>query len=311
MLRRWLLVIGLAGISSITASAPATVDPARIEVILSQEGEAYQAFYAALRSRLHAALGDRVHLQMRVLPVGELSATLLVGAGIPASQEILHRYPKTPVVATLLSRQAAADALARHGPQRPAPTTALYLDQPADRYIGLIRLALPAATRLGVVYGPTSRAYRADVQDAARRAGLEPHATEAAAEDNIVQVLEPLLAKTDVLLVLPDPEVSSPQNVYPLLLATYRKGIPVIGFSAAYVKAGALAAVYSSPAQLGEQAADVVATFLRQGQRRWPASQSPRDFQVGVNRHVARSLGLTVPEDAELYRQLRVREGRP
>ena len=309
MWRRWLWALGFAGLSWIAAGAVAA-DPARIAVVLSQEGDAYQAFYEALRERLHAVLGDRMHLQRRVLPVGELSAALLVGAGRLASAEILQRYPATPTVATLLPRHVAAD-LARSGQRRAAPATALYLDQPLDRHVGLIRAVLPPATRVGVIYGPTSRADRTDLAAAARRAGLELREAEFAAGDNIVRVLEPLLAQSEVLLVLPDPEVSSPRNVYPLLMASYRKGIPVIGFSAAYVEAGALAAVYSSPAQLGEQAADWIAQLLGREPGGWPPPQPPRDFQVGVNRHVARSLGLAVPTDVELHRQLRAREVRP
>ena len=279
----------------ISRTAPAA--PARIEVILSQESRVYRALYTALQDRLRAAMGDKVQLEARGLPVEASSATLLVSAGIPASEEILKRYPTIPAVAVLLPHHAVAD-LVRRDRQRRAPATALYLDQPPDRYFGLIRATLPEATRVGIIYGSISRADRADFAAAAKRAGLALQEAQFAKDDNIVQVLEPLLSKTDVLLVPPDPEVSSEQNVYPLLLSTYRRGIPVVGFSAAYVRAGALAA-------------DVITRFLQPGQGRLPPPQYPADFRVSVNRQVARSLGLMVPDDAVLYRQLRAREARP
>lgn len=288
----------------------ASADPARVEVILSQESRVYRALYTALQDRLRAAMGDKVQLEARGLPVEASSATLLVSAGIPASEEILKRYPTIPAVAALLPHHAVAD-LVRRDRQRRAPATALYLDQPPDRYFGLIRATLPEATRVGIIYGSISRADRADFAAAAKRAGLALQEAQFAKDDNIVQVLEPLLSKTDVLLVPPDPEVSSEQNVYPLLLSTYRRGIPVVGFSAAYVRAGALAAVYSDSEQLGQQVADVITRFLQPGQGRLPPPQYPADFRVSVNRQVARSLGLTVPDDAVLYRQLRAREARP
>ena len=109
-------------------------------------------------------------------------------------------------------------------------------------------------------------------------------------------------------VVLPDPEVSSDKNVYPLLLSSYRRGIPVIGFSKAYVHAGALAAVYSTPQQLGQQTATMIIHFLQSNPRHFPPPQPPVDFQISVNPSVARSLGLTMPDEQALYQHVRAFE---
>lgn len=301
-----LVRLAVRAISALVIAPGLAVATGRIDVIVSHDNAAYHAWYDAMVGRLHGSV-DGVQIQMRVAPAGESTADLVVGAGAGASEEVLNRHPTIPAIVTLLTHHEAEADLARYGRRRTAAATALYLDQPPARYVSLIRAVLPEAVRVAVLYGSVSRGDRRLLLEAAGRAGLAMVDAELAAGANIVQVLEPLLENSDVLFVPPDPEVSSEKNVYPLLLASYRRRIPVIGFSAAYVTAGALAAVYSDPAQLGEQTGDVVARYLRQDHR-LPAPQYAKDFQVSVNRYVARSLGLAVPDEAELFRRLLTEE---
>jgi ABC-type uncharacterized transport system substrate-binding protein len=70
----------------------------------------------------------------------------------------------------------------------------------------------------------------------------------------------------------------------------------MMGFSPAYVRAGAMLALYSSPAQIGNQSARVVQGVLS-GMALQPV-QMPTEFVVGVNANVARSLGFRLSEDA-------------
>jgi ABC-type uncharacterized transport system substrate-binding protein len=82
----------------------------------------------------------------------------------------------------------------------------------------------------------------------------------------------------------------------------------VLGFSPAYVRAGALVSLHSTPAQVGIQAASLARSVLN-GQSPAP-SQYPADFTVEVNTHVARSLGLEL-DAAALTKQLRQLERKP
>ena len=67
--------------------------------------------------------------------------------------------------------------------------------------------------------------------------------------------------------------------------------------------------MYVTPAQLGEQAAEVAQGVL-QGKDLPAQPIHSRRFSVQVNDHVARALGLSLDAD-ELSHQLRQREGRP
>jgi ABC-type uncharacterized transport system substrate-binding protein len=105
-----------------------------------------------------------------------------------------------------------------------------------------------------------------------------------------------------------DPQVFNGNTLPNILLASYRARIPVMAFSPAYVKAGALLSLHSTPSQVGSQAG-VVARSALQGAA-LPAPQYPTDFTVSVNDYVARSLGLGL-DATTLSERLHSLEKRP
>jgi len=69
-------------------------------------------------------------------------------------------------------------------------------------------------------------------------------------KDTLFSDLDELLIDSDVLLAVPDSEIYNSNSIRNILLSSYRRGIPLVGFSQAYVKAGALCAIFSTPEQL-------------------------------------------------------------
>ena len=118
-----------------------------------------------------------------------------------------------------------------------------------------------------------------------------------------------MLGRSDLLLAAPDAQVYTRSTLQGMLLSAYRANNPVIGFSSAYVRAGALAAVYSTPEQIGRQAAEMILRAAGQTDWQLPAPQNPRYFSVEVNRDVARALGLSLEEDSRLLERLKRSEG--
>ena len=114
-----------------------------------------------------------------------------------------------------------------------------------------------------------------------------------------------MLVDAEVLLALPDPAVFNSQTAANILTAAYRRQVPLVGFSPAYVKAGALVAVYSTPLQVGTQGGELLRQAL--SGKILPPPQWPQEFAVSVNQDVAHSLGLVIDE-ARLLEQLRQKE---
>lgn len=227
---------------------------------------------------------------------------LIVAVGVRAAQEMVALNLTAPILTTLIPRQAF-EKISRQRDSR--QFSAIFLDQPLARQMELIRQALPDRARVGVVMGPDSQNELKAVQSAAREARFGLAVEKISTTEELLPALQRVLADSDVLLALPDPLVFSKSTVQSLLLTTYRYQDPVIGFSQAYVKAGALAAVYTTPEQAGRQAGEMLLHALAGKSWLLPPPEYPKYFSISVNYQVARSLGISVSEEMVLYQKLK------
>jgi len=303
---RWCLA-GLA-----CALAPAWANP--VCVVSSNKVTAFQEAAEALTlelTRSGVARQDVATVHGTDSP--ESSACLqdaraIVSLGTDALRQVLARNPRAAVIAGLIPRASYDQMMAETGKKSAANVAALYLDQPLSRQLDLLRLALPRARRVGVVWGPESVAQQPALSAAAQQRGTE--LVEGSVNDGsqLITALHAALQDTDVLLAVADAAVYNSTTVSNILLTSYRAKTPVVAFSPAYVKAGALMAVHTTPAQAGLQLAGMAAHYLQSGAL--GTSQYPVDFTVSTNDYVARSLGLSL--DAKtLTERLHKLEKRP
>ncbi len=234
---------------------------------------------------------------------------LFVALGVEAASTLaLSRLP-IPVLSALLPRSSWQRLLQDSGRRASSQFTALYLDQPLGRQMSLIRLALPKARRLGVLLGPESGARKTLLQALASSHGLSLIAAQVTTAADIFAALRQVLDDCDVLLALADPQVFNSMSIQNILLAAFRAGVPLVGFSPAYVRAGALLSLHATPAQAALQVAVLVQEAL-QGKGLPASPVESSDFEVGINAHVARSMGLA-PDAQALRQALREAEGLP
>ena len=182
--------------------------------------------------------------------------------------------------------------------------SAIYLDQPLPRQLSLIRTILPRTDNVGILLGPSTQQQGPALSETARQLGFNPQLEYVGNERELVPGLRRTLNDSGVLLALPDPLVYNRETAQTILLTSYRHEKPVIGFSQAYVKAGALAAVFSSPAQIARQAAEIVREALSAQKIMLPEAQYPKYFSVDANPQVARSLGLNFEEESAIHEKL-------
>ncbi len=280
----------------------------RVAVLTSAQGGAYAETVSALREGLRSsapAAELTVH-NWEDASVAELAQSdIVVTVGTQAAQVLSQLEVAVPVLHVLLP-QAAYEKLPRRRAGDPA-TSAIFLDQPPERQITLLRLALPDWPRLALLSGPNSHELVARLGEIARDRGLQVQIAAVEDDRQLYPALQRVLAEPSVLLATPDTVVFNSYTVQNVLITAYRQRSPVIGFSAAYVRAGALLGLYSTPAQIGSQAAQIVARTLR-GEH-LPAPAHPTGFEVAINPTVARSLGIWLRSGAELAVELRRREG--
>ena len=122
-------------------------------------------------------------------------------------------------------------------------------------------------------------------------------------EADLIPQLTTLLEISDALMAIPDALVYTRETVQPILLTSYRYQKPVFGFSQTYVKAGALAAVYSTSKQMAKQATEI-AIKSQQAPGVLPLPQAPKYFSVAVNYQVARSLNIQIADENSIYKKM-------
>ena len=302
--------LALAAVLWLGVAVPAWANT--IAVLMSGRGAAYNEVLDSLQAELKKSPGLRTAVaaldaQGREPSLSGLlagDAQLLVTVGANAARAALNSPDvRVPILCVLLPRSTFESL---QGAARPAPSgrrvSAIYLDQPLSRQVELIRQALPGSNRIGVVVGPESARDAERLQSLAEGRSLSLLAERASRDTELYPALQRALGSADVLLALPDPYIINAETAQNLLITSFRLRVPVIGFSAAYVRAGALAAVFSSPVQIGAEAGDMARQVAR-GQG-LPAPKYPRHFSVAVNRQVARSLDLAVEDETVLRERL-------
>lgn len=304
-LRRLLLCLLLALAGGWTEAAFA----AQVLLLLSEESSAFSEAAEAIGAELRGA-GHRVHTLS--LPLREDGAqlaghALIVTLGTRAAQTVAAHAPRSLVLHTLLPR-SAFDKLPSRGDEG-RRVSAVFIDQPASRQIELLRIALPDWTRAAFVTSRESSELGQRLVASARDKRLRPVLEQLNDESELYPTLQRVLADPAVLVAVPDATLFNNRTISNILLTAYHQRSPVVGFSPAYVKAGALIALYSTPAQIGQQAGEAARAGLASGSLPPPAA--PRHFRVGTNRYVARSLGINLEDAAVLQERLERSEGLP
>lgn len=239
--------------------------------------------------------------QEEKLTVAE-NSELVIALGVKALEASSKLKHTTPVLGVFTPLPTFNRILFTSG-RRLGIFSAIVLDQPYKRQIGLAKIVLPNAKNLGVLLGSTSNHYEDFLREAAERHGFNVEVEEVSAVSNLIPKLEKIFETNDILLAIPDPLVYNRETAQSILLTSYRHQVPVFGYSRSYVKAGALASVFSNEKHLAKQAAEIA--IEAQGiTDLLPPPQVPKYFSVIVNRQVQRSLNLQLADENEIYQQL-------
>ncbi|MCU7927757.1 MAG: hypothetical protein KZQ97_15125 [Candidatus Thiodiazotropha sp. (ex Dulcina madagascariensis)] len=215
---------------------------------------------------------------------------LIVTLGIKAAEFAQHKLKDKLVLSALLPKgndkyKKLAAAGVNHA--------FLYLDQPLHRSLLLIKTLSDRFQSVGILISKDNTASASALSESAGRLNLDLEIQWVETKDQIGSSLNHLLDGVDILLAVPDTNIHNRSTVSNILLSAYRKRIPLIGFSSAYVKAGALAAVYSSPEDIAFQVRDCIVKTFSSGSIA-KKEQMADYFSILFNADVARSLDFPI-----------------
>jgi len=284
-------------------------EPAHARVLLITSGHqiAYQEVVTAIT---HQITEPFTLISMDELSPEHSDASLYPTAitiGSQASDQAFAQLsPRQALIMAFLPRRtylSLMEKYAAHPRQKINNFTAVFLDQPLQRQFNLIRIIKPETRIIATALGPFSSEELPDLRAEGKQHNISIKHETLSEEDNPMLKLQSLIAGSDVVLTLPDKSLFNRTTAKWILYISFRQGIPLIGFSDKYVAAGALAAVYSDPADIGQQTAEILARWFASGIL--PKAQFPRYFKVATNPVAARSLHIELKTPEMLKQQLR------
>lgn len=231
---------------------------------------------------------------------------LFITVGSKAAELVTSMKLDAPVIHAMLPFSTYQNIYREH--EDCSNHTAIYIDQPIRRQLDLSEEVFPHLNTYGIFLGAVSEK-RYLIEKKLYSLPIETIRTVFVKESkSLAWSLRSLSENADMFIALNDPLVFNPNNAKWLLYMAYQERKPVIGFSQPYVSAGAAAAVYSTPSQLGKQTAEMV---LKQQQKTTEClfkPQYPHYFKVSVNHAIIQSLSGKVLSENFLQKRLLQKE---
>ena len=213
--------------------------------------------------------------------LGHREARVAIAVGSESLTAVRAQNTGVPVIATMILRPPEPESLRGH----------VDLEVPLGMWLTQVKSLLPERRRIGII---RSRAHASQIasalEAAARQQGYTAVVMDCDGPANLLQTLGALRGRVDLVLCLPDADLYNSVTIRPLILASIEQRLPIVGFSPAFVRAGAVAGVYPDYHEIGRQTGELAGRILRgdEGSR----EESPRKVNAAVNQRVAHLLGI-------------------
>jgi len=122
--------------------------------------------------------------------------------------------------------------------------------------------------------------------------------------NDVISATKWAIKNSDLLLAIPNRTIYNRYSLKGILLSTYQSSTPLISYSPAHVKAGALAAIYASPSNLAQKIVDAIKSSSLPS-KHIPSRQFAQYYTFKINRRVAQSLSLNLISDEEIALKLK------
>ncbi|RZI83522.1 MAG: hypothetical protein EOP38_12345 [Rubrivivax sp.] len=173
--------------------------------------------------------------------------------------------------------------------------TAIHAEASPFAQMQLIAALFERRVTVGVLLSEASAYLERPLRQAASQNGVDLMIEHAPPAPDVVRALTRLNA-AQVLLAVPDSTLYTPDTLRAVLESTYRRGLPVVGFSSATVAAGTLATAHASIDDVVADLGELIDGLGSATSINLPEPRFPRYWRVSVNTSVARSLGVPITD---------------
>jgi putative ABC transport system substrate-binding protein len=294
-----LLAAGLFSTTSVCAAGAVKSD-VKIAVLASQAATPYDETIQGLKQYLQK---EGTQADYRVFQLDGDS-----GKAMNAIEETRSYKPDLILALGSLAANAAADnisdipiiagmVLSSDHSVKNKNVSGVFLEYSLETQLEFIRLVLPQAKTIAVIYNVQENQEKIDRAEAlGRETGLIIFKQPVHAPREISAALENTAKKADALLAIPDNIVYTPQTVKNILLFSYRNRIPFIGLSSSWVKAGAVYALDWDYTDVGATCGQKALTIVR-GEKPDEGNLMPgKRVLYAINQRAAEHMKLEIPE---------------
>lgn len=276
------LIALVVGVSTQAALA------ADVLVVRSSDLAPYRAVDEALR--LKVADVDTISLTTpdgrEQLKARAPAAKVVVVLGAEAAKAVAELKPKTLLYGLVPSPEKVG---------LPASAGGVRMFVPAANELKAMRRLAPKVKRVGVVFDPAqSKVLVDEYTQAATALGLELSSYAVGSRQEVVGAVRSLLPKVDALLLVPDTTVLGADSFKFIVQSALEAKVPVLGFSEATVRSGAVLGLEASWSEAGQRLGELA--------RKAAANDGPQPLEsvegsLFINARIAAQLELDVGED--------------
>ena len=271
----------------------------RIVIVKSGNNSYYDQTIESLIGRVEDALSFQVIDTASIDANSELllQSQRIIALGLKAVQRVSERLPKKYVIGAYLTQQ-------QHDQLQFSDSNHLtvLLDQPLARYLAFTRFLFRPKS-VGIINHSPVELNRHQL-NVLKRLKLELNQYQSDDSRKLLGRVRRLVKHNDALLMLPEQGIYNRNTLKGILLTAYRARIPVISYSPAHVTSGALASIYSSPADIGRHLADILNSYGKISPDNVNNTQFARYYSVSINSRVAHALGIDIPAETGLSKYL-------
>jgi putative ABC transport system substrate-binding protein len=285
----------LATVVSAAFWGRAQANPNRFAIVAaSREGPhaaAIEGIEQALSARSIASAtfqlpADEASLRQALSGAGH-QVTIAVGA--EAVRTVSSSGSRIPLLATMVFRADMANA----GPPQGGEIKlagAVWLDLPIPLVASGLREVFPDASRFALVHDPSQPDTADDIAQIRQLPpGISVRSVECGSAADLLTSMRKLRGQVEFVICRPDSTLYNKTTVEPLILASLEHKLPLVGYSASFVRAGAALGVYPNFNEIGRQSAALAERCLTS-----PSAmheEYPRRTTVAANERVLHLLG--------------------
>ena len=293
------VAIGLVG-AGLCLSSPATGHPVSLDVVavLSQDLAPYRTAVegikadGTLRVTVLDLKGDLKEGAWIIRKIRSLKPDIIVSVGSLATVILGDEIRDIPVVFCMTTE---IPEVARSS----SNVTGVYLRVAADRQFKSLKQVIPGIGSIGVVYDAEhSSDLIAEAGRSARDMGLVLVERPVSEAREVPEALRSLVGKAESIWLIPDSTCFTRESFEFALKLSLEHRIPLMVFSEAYVRAGALLSLSPDYEGVGGQTARLVRRIHSGESIGTLLPEGPDDPVLVINRRTARNLGAAIASRA-------------